>query len=108
MKASNHTSKKPIRLFKTPFDESTQLAIAEVLDSGNVMTGEKVKDIFQEFGFTYIGTTEGTTFKDGWYHPDHILELYDSSWMGKREAIYDESVEPHLEKADTAIQDTIR
>ena len=69
---------------------------------------EKVKDIFQEFGFTYIGTTEGTTFKDGWYHPDHILELYSATWMGKREAIYDESVEPHLEKADTAIQDTIR
>jgi len=69
---------------------------------------EKVKEIFIEFGFTFIGATEGTTFKDGWYHPDYILELYDGTWMGKREGIYEGSVKPHFEKADITIQDTIR
>lgn len=45
MTASNPTSKKPIRLFKIPFDEPTLLAIAEVLESGNVMMGSKVQEL---------------------------------------------------------------
>jgi RimJ/RimL family protein N-acetyltransferase len=69
---------------------------------------EKVKELFMEFAFTYIGTTEGTTFNDGRYLPDHILELYEETWFLRRGGIYEGSVEPHFVKADTIIQDTVR
>lgn len=68
----------------------------------------KVKELFEEFGFLFIGETKGTTYMDGDYRPDYILELYHGHWWMHREEIYNDSVEPHFEKADTPIQDTIR
>jgi len=68
----------------------------------------QVKEIFIEFGFTPIGSTLGTTYHNGEWWADHILELYDKVWFRKRDGIYEGSVKPHFEKADITIQDTIR
>ena len=68
----------------------------------------KVKELFEEFGFHFIGQTEGTTYHDNEWRPDYILELYSSRWFQDREAIYKQAVEPHLDRAEVAIKDTIK
>ena len=44
-----------ISLFKVPFDETTLLAIAEVLESGNVMQGPKVRELEEWFASCHGG-----------------------------------------------------
>ena len=55
MPVSNPTLEKQISLFKTPFDEATLFNIAEVLQSGNVMMGEKVKELEAWFASCHGG-----------------------------------------------------
>ncbi len=56
-----------------------------------------VADIFREFGFSDVGRTFGTTYYQGEYRPDIILELYEGHWMQHRSEIYDLSVNKHVE-----------
>lgn len=60
---------------------------------------ERVSDWFMEFGFEYIGATKGTTFKDGEWMPDHILEVYEDVWRERKDEIYDESVKGCIDEA---------
>jgi len=59
----------------------------------------KVADLFREFMFTDIGQTHGTTFKDGEFKVDYILEVYVGRWFQHRKEIYATAVEPHVEPA---------
>jgi len=59
--------------------------------------------MLKKFGFEEIGRTKGTTFLDGEWYEDVILEVYDERWTNLRSRIYGDQVEPRVEHAPKTI-----